>query len=358
MRKTVLTFLVLLMGVTINAQEVKNQTEHIKSLPVGKYLTYDLKSKNGKNYWVPIRLEAELASVEFEKNFKEHKYLNLKVGNSMHDKPETYLPDNMAFPATLAKITYEGNTKLQKKVGYVPREIKNDRTKRYVVLDGVIFCLHNEFNPEKPETYKPWRLYVSESYAKNDKAKGDTKKKKKKKTSFFGKLTSLSSVSASSDPIQAKLNKEDALAKVKNYLTKAFAKQKEVFPKWKNEPKNKLRLENLEIRKKLMAKAMYDYNEAYRNSDEYKRILENQKYWKKYDAENEVTITNNMGRDIYIYEDGSMNGSRLDNGGSRAYNCKKTYRYTFSGNSGSRGGNSGTIAYSANSSCGGKITVK
>lgn len=351
MKNLLALFFALFMLNSINGQEVKNQTEQIKLLPTGKYLTYDVKDKgNGKYYWYPVKLDAELASVEQEKNFTEHKYLNLKVGNSMHDKPNSYLPDNMGFPITLAKLAYEGNAKLQKKVGFVPREIRKGRTNRVVVLDGIIFDLSTDFDPNKPETFKPYRLYVHESYGKENKSKDDGKKKKKKK-SFLKKLGSIANVAGSAAEVE--LNKVNHVENVVSYLKKAVAKQNEVYPKWKNQPKNKARLKNLELKKKLMDKGINDYNEAFKKTDEWKRIQENNKYWAKYEAENETTIKNATGRDIFIYEEGSHNGTRLFNDGRRSYKCNKTYYYSFSGNSKWSAGTkiSGT-------SCGSTATVR
>lgn len=334
----------------VNGQVVTNQTEQIKLLPTGKYLTYDVKDQgNGKYYWYPVKLNAELASVEQEKNFIEHKYLNFKVGNSMHDKPRPYLPDNMGFPITLAKVYYAGNEKLQKKVGYVPDDIRKGRTNRVVVLDGIIFDLSTDFDPDKPETFKPYRLYVHESYGKENKSKDGGKKKKKK--SLFKKLSSIASIAGSA--AEKKLNETNRVERVVNYLKKAVAKQNEVYPKWKNQPKNKTRLKNLELKKKLMDKGINDYNEAYKKSDEWKRIQENNKRANAAARKNNTTIQNNTGKDIYVYEEGSYNGTRIGNGNSKSFGCSSTYYYSFSGN-----GKWSSGSKISGTSCGSTATVR
>lgn len=345
--KKVALVIITLLAMNSYSQEVKNQTEHIKSLRTGKYITYDV---NGKGQWYPIRLKAELAAVESEKNFSEHKILKFKIGNSMHDKPESYLPDNMAFPITMAKIAYEGNTKMQKKVGYVPRKIRKGSTNRVVVLDGVIYDLSFKFDGENPETFKPYRLYVHESFVKQGSSKKE--KPKKKKLSFFKKMTTLQT-NVSADLGSKKLADMKVFELVKDYLTKAYAAQKKAYPSWKSETKNKLRLESIELKRKLMNKAMNDYNEAYKKSDEWKRIQENNRRANAAAQKNNTTIQNKTGRDIYVYEEGSHNGSRINVGSSGTFSCNETYYYSFSGNVSWREGRPINGA-----SCGSTATVK
>lgn len=331
----------------LNGQEVTNQTEQIKLLKTGKYLTYNVNSKNG-NDWYPVDIDAELTSVEQEDNFKEHKYLYFKIGET--GSPWAFIPDNMAFPVTLAQLNYMGNDKLKKEVGYVPYEITRT-TKRFVVLDGIIFGLSLDFDPKDPETFKPYRLYVHESYGKENKSKDGEKEKKKKKKSLFKKLSSLANVASS--PAVKKLNSENLVDKVVSYLTLAIKKQEEVYPKWKSVALNKMRLNNVEKKRKLMYKALNDYNEAYKKTDEWKRIQENNRRANAAAKRNNTTIKNATGRVIYIYEEGSYNSSRISNGNSQSFGCNNTYYYTFSGNSKWSAGTkiSGT-------SCGSTATVR
>lgn len=353
MKNLLALFFALFMLNSINGQEVKNQTEQIKLLKIGNYVSYKVNKKdNGKYYFTPWGLKCELNSVEQEKNFVEHKYINFQIFGSGHSTPESYLPDNMGFPVTLAKVAYEGNAKLQKKVGYVPREIIQGKTKRFVVFKGMIFRLSTSFDPEKPSTFEPISIYVHDSYGKTSKTEENSKKKKKKK-SFFKNLKSKALSKLASHPSEIKLNDESPVEELLNYLKKAIAKQKSIYPTWKTKTANKLRLANLEKRRKLMDKAMYDYNEAYKKSDEWKRIQENERRANSAAAANNTTIANNTGRDIYVYEEGSYNGTRINNGSSQSFGCNSTYYYSFSGNSKWSAGTkiSGT-------SCGGTATVR
>ena len=51
-------------------------------------------------------------------------------------------------------------------------------------------------------------------------------------------------------------------------------------------------------------------SQDYLKSDEFKRIMANNKRAEDADRANRVTVQNNTGKDIYVYEEGSRNGSR------------------------------------------------
>lgn len=354
MKKALLTILVLLAVTTMSSQEVKNQTEHIKSLKTGKYLFYYIeKDKNtGKYSYRKSSSGTELSQVLREKNFPEHTYLEFKgsSGSSIY-----YLPDNMAFPITLANIYYEGNPKMRKEIGYVPYEIRPGRTNRRVVYDGIIYDYNSDFYHDDPESYVPFSLYVHESYGKENED-NNPKKKKKKKKSFFGQLANLgnpSTYASLEHYSQKELRKQNPVEKVIEYLKKAVPKQKQEYKKWISKPANKLRIDNLEKTRDLMYKAINNYNDALKQTPEWKRIQENNRRANAAAQRNNTTIQNNTGKDIYIYEEGSNNGSRINAGSSGTFGCNTTYYYSFSGNASWRQGNrvSGT-------SCGATATVR
>ena len=60
------------------------------------------------------------------------------------------------------------------------------------------------------------------------------------------------------------------------------------------------------------------------------------------------------GKDIYIYADGSSNGTRINVGSSAKVDCSSNYTYKYDSNS----GGSGSQLYNANSGCGNSVTVK
>ncbi|MFP2995148.1 hypothetical protein ABN763_04525 [Spongiivirga sp. MCCC 1A20706] len=350
---------------TIRAQEIINQTEQLKSLKTGKYIAFDVKkNKNGNYEYGDLKGEHELLSVQTEPNFPEHKYFEMKI----YGTDENFIPDNMAFPVTYAKLFYEGNDKLKKQVGYVPREIRPGSTNRVCVVDGVVFDLSTKFKEDNAETHIPYRLYVHESFG-NDFKETDKKsadKKKKKKLSLKERMEqAMMKKLANKNPEMKgifnavqKLKAMDAVGVVQNYLKDAVAKQKEVEPKWKQNANNAQRVKLVEERRELMFAAMKKYNDDLMDTPEWRRIQENNRLANAAAAKNNVTLKNDTGRDIYIYESGSMNGSRLNAGSSGSFRCSTSYYYAFDGNSGSRVGNAGPLAYSANSSCGGTVTVR
>lgn len=356
-----MSIVLLAVGLT-NAQEVVNQTEQIKSLPIGKYIAFDVKkNKNGNYEYFDLKGEHELLEVHQEPNFPEHKYFKMKI----YGTDSNFIPDHMAFPITYAKLFYEGNDKLKKQVGYVPREIRPGSTNRVCVVDGVIFDLSTKFKENDAETYIPYRLYVHENFGEGfketDKKDGNKKKlslKERMEQAMMRKLANKNpEMKALYNSIQ-KLQAMDAVQLVQDYLTAAVAKQKAVASKWMQDPKNAERLKRVEERRELMFAAMKKYNEDLMDTPEWRRIQENNAFWEKRSKENDLTIKNATGRDIYIYESGSLNGSRINAGSSGKFSCKTSYYYAFDHKSGSRVGNAGPLVYAANSSCGGTVTVK
>ncbi|MEM6515010.1 MAG: hypothetical protein AAF688_02425 [Bacteroidota bacterium] len=359
MKKVILAIFALSIC-KVNAQDIKNQSEQINSLPIGKYVQFDVeKNSKGAYNYLDKKGEHELIEVFIEPNFSEHKYFKMKQYNS----EKNYIPDNMAFPVTYAQLHYEGNEKLQKQVGFVPRKIREGSTIRVCIVDGIIFNFGLDFVRGKPETYMPRTLFVHEDFAKNFKVSG---KKKKKKMSLKERMEkSMMKKIAKSDPeMQSKYNSMqkleamDAANLVQDYLKKAVAKQVEVLPKWEKNPDNVKRMQLVEERRELMLTAMKKYNEDLMDTPEWRRIQENNRLANAAAAKNNVTIKNETGRDIYLYAEGSMNGSRLSAGSKGSFSCTTSYYYPFDGNSGTRGGNAGPQAYSANTSCGSVVSVQ
>lgn len=342
-------------NLNLSAQNVKSQSEQIKSLQLGKYIAVDvIKLKNGSYDHAPLKLENELIEVLPEPNFSEHKYFKMVIAS----QEKFYLPDNMAFPMTYAQLAYEGNEKLQKAVGYVPREIRKGSTNRVFVHDGVIFDLSTGFDEDSKESYQPYRLYVHESVLKENPKDDKPKKKLSLKERMMKKMAGKNSEVAKTITINNYLNGKEAVKKAIEYLEKAVAQKKEVYPKWIINSTNKTRLDLIEERRELMFAAMKKYNEDLMDTPEWRRIVENNRRAEAAGRANNVTIQNNTGRDIYIYSEGSMNGTRVNAGSSSTFDCGTSQYYAFDGNSGTRGGNAGPQAYSAGSGCGSTVTVQ
>jgi hypothetical protein len=341
-----------------NAQDVVSQSEQINSLKTGTYIAFDVKkNKNGNYNYIELKGEHELIAVNPEPNFSEHNYFEIKIYGDDYN----FIPDNMAFPITYARLFYEGNAKLKKQVGYVPRKIRPGSTNRICVVDGIIFDLGTNFNPNKPDTFKPYRLYVHEDFGKDFKPSENKKKKlslkERMEQSMMKKIAKSKGLQGVYNSIQ-KLDAMDAVNLVQDYLKTAIAKQQAVEPKWKSISSNTKRLQLVEARRELMNIAIKKYNDDLMDTPEWRRIQENNRLAASAAAKNNVTLKNDTGREIYIYAAGSMNGSRLSNGASSTFSCSTTYYYAFNSNAGSRHGNAGPLAYSANSGCGSTVSIK
>jgi hypothetical protein len=360
MKRSILTIFALVL-LKANAQDLKSQSEQINSLRTGKYIAFDVKQNKQGNYnYIDLKGEHELLSVNPEPNFSEHNYFEMKIYGTDYN----FIPDNMAFPVTYARLYYEGNDKLKKQVGYVPREIRKGSTNRVCIVDGIVFDLSTDFDEKNPETFVPYRLYVHVDFGKDFKPSDEKKKKKKLSLKERMEQSMMKKLAKSKPELQAtynvlqKLDAMDAANLVQEYLKAAIAKQEEVEPKWLQNANNSKRLELVEERRELMLKAMKKYNEDLMDTPEWRRIQENNRLANAAAAKNNVTIKNETGKDIYLYAEGSMNGSRLNAGSLGSFSCSTTYYYAYNGNSGTRGGNAGPLAYRANSSCGGTVSVK
>lgn len=339
----------------LSAQTVNDQTAELKLLRAGKYLAYNVEQADSGDGYVFQRINSspEVLEVNPEKNFPEHSYIEFDNGSS---SATTFLPDDMAFPITLAHVAYKGNEKLQKQVGYVPREIRPGTTNRVVVLGGVIYDLSFKFDPERPETFVPYRLYVHESFADEPAAAATTDDAKPaKKLSLKERMRNFKAEleAPTADAVGTKLNDLNAIAHLEDYLAQAYAQQQQVAAAWNAKPANSTRLRLVEERRGLMDEAMKKYNEDLMDTPEWRRIQENNRLADEAARASNVTLKNDTGRDIYIYEDGSHNGSRINVGSSGTYSCNKAYYYTFDGNSNWREGKAVGAA-----GCGTTVAVK
>jgi hypothetical protein len=343
----------LLFTSTLFAQDVKNQSEQINSLQPGKYRSVRLieNEKGGYNYDLypnPLTLK----EVSQDPNFVEHKYFILEEEGTDYN----YVINNYAFPVTFGKEYFMGNEKLQKKIGLIPREFSGGRTVHVAVIEGMIFDFNWKFDKNNSETYLPYRIIVHESFLKDD---GSAKKKKKLslKERLMRKMAAANPEMRAALIVNDKLQDLDAIKMAKDYITAAVIKQEKIEESWNSQSYNKQRLELLEAKRDMMYKAIKKYNDDLMDTPEWRAIQENNRRAETAGRANNVTIQNNSGKDIYIYEEGSMNGTRVSAGSSGTFSCKSNLYYAFNGNAGTRGGNAGPQAYSANSGCGSSVSV-
>ncbi|PHR71363.1 MAG: hypothetical protein COA67_06565 [Lutibacter sp.] len=177
---------------------------------------------------------------------------------------------------------------------------------------------------------------------------------KKKKMSFREKLKALKNASSGKSnygEAHKQLQSKNLDKFITDYLVTMKAKQDGRIAAEKQQDKN---IEN--------AKALYDsdlnaYNDKIRASPEYQKMKAHQARMKEMEngeSKKMVTIYNKTGKDIYIYQDGARNGTRINANSSTKVDCSSNYTYKFDSNS----NGSGSRCYSANSGCERSVTVK
>lgn len=326
---------ILFFANNLKAQnEIKHQTQELESIQVGNYTGYLTHQSSDGTY------EGGLDVLVYKiTQFKEytiqpgaHKEVYMLFGEDP-DRPDNheetmFLPDNEAFPITYVQKVYEGNPAMQKEIGYSPRINRLSDGNRIVFIDGKIYMIKDWVDKDN---YK--LEAVLEFQAKK-----------------MGGLKKMKEVMKS----PKKMKEMQPHKTLQEYLDNAYSKQQEVYAKWIKNPKNAALIENIDQIREFIIGAINKQRDDWYNSAEYKRIKERNADAKQSSLENEVTIRNNTGKDIYIYQEGSSNGSRVSANGRGTFNCKKNLYYSFSGNSSA---SKGTLANSANQSCGTTVNV-
>ena len=241
-------------------------------------------------------------------------------------------------------------------VGY-PYEsvIRHSHSKDAIVaIDDYVFVLY-KFSDDGI-SFKGVRqvfIKVKQEAETESEEKKDTKGKKKK-MSMKDRLKALeelkSKLAVNYGAAHKELQNKDLKKYITDYLVAMKAKQDGRTAAEKKHD------DNLEAAKKRDAAETKAYNDKIKASPEYKRMKEYQKFSEEAQRENNansVTIENKTGQDIYIYEGGFSNGTVIRVGSNKKFNCKYNYSYRFNPNT----SGSASSCYSANSKCGGSITV-
>ncbi|NOR28470.1 MAG: hypothetical protein GQ540_08080 [Lutibacter sp.] len=216
-------------------------------------------------------------------------------------------------------------------------------------------------------------VYIKEGASGGNNADKPTKKK----LSFKEKMKALKNASipgatsANYGSEHKALESQNLRKLITDYLVAMKAKQDARTAKEKQSDKNILNAKEViaskEKAKRDAEKAKRDaeWAEAKRYNDSIKATPEHQDLERRkrqneanYQSRNggtqgKVTIYNKSGRDIYIYQDGSSNGTRINVNSSAKVNCASNYTYKYDANAGGKG----SVCYSANSRCGSSITV-
>ncbi|WP_438422716.1 hypothetical protein [Aquimarina macrocephali] len=332
---TLLGLCILFFSHSLKAQgEIKHQTQELESIQLGNYTAYLTQQSSSGDY--EGGLDVLLYKIT---NFKEytvqpgvHKEVYMIHGGDP-DRPDDhketmFLPDNEAFPITYVQKVYEGSPAMQKEIGYSPRINRLSDGNRIVFIDGKIFMIEDWVDKDN---YK--LEAVLEFQAKK-----------------MGGLKKMKEVMKS--PKKMKAMQPHKM--LQEYLDNAYNKQQEVYAQWIKNPKNAALIENIDQIREFIIGAINKQRDDWYNSAEYKRIKERNASARQSNLESEVTISNNTGKDIYIYAEGSSNGSRVSANGRGTFNCKKNQYYSFSGNSSA---SNGTLIVGANQSCGTTVNV-
>lgn len=331
----VLIFSLLFLGYEGISQDVKHQTEELATIKIGSYRPYLTKQDdNGKYQGGLSSLVYEIVDIKDYRIDGKHKEVYLYFGENADRssdgyKKKMYLTGNLAFPITYVQKVFEGNKTMQEEIGFAPRINRYSDVHRLVFLDG--------------------RIYVLEDW--KDKDNYELKMVLEFQEKRLTGLKLMKEVMKSPKKMEA-LQPHKILQK---YLDQAYAKQQKVYAKWLQNTDNKRFEENIEATRKLIIGAINKQRDDWYNSAEYKRIKENNQYFAQHQQQNYTTVNNRTGRDIYIYAEGSSNGSRVSANGSGRCDCKKNQYYSFSGNSSA---SQGTLIISANQNCGQQVTVE
>ena len=335
------TMCAFLLTVLINAQEVQHQSEIIrKGFAKGDYkIIASSNGYRGRMIMTNILPAKDMPDAHFEIALK----LNPDDATESKSKEiDHYFADNIAFPVTYINTAYEGNSKLQKAVGYsIRRSEKYPAQERLVFVDGYIFILR--WWRSKDDYIVSYVIKSKE--AKADKAEG----KKKKKKGFGGFIKAMKEGATAGGGSSTEKLKTEVL---QPYLEKAFAKQKAYYATWIKKPENAKTKKHLDDVAALMKKAMKKYNDDIFNSPEYQRMLAFNKW---YNNNKVMTAHNKTGRTIWVgsSKEAFMTTKISAGGSSSSVSCDKDMYYYYSDSKGSQG----RKFYTKNSSCGGSVTI-
>ena len=337
------------------SDDVKSQSEILKGMDVNQeYVTYKPHKKEDGSYSFS-REDYSNKIVELlpESNLPNKHFIAMLKMN-YYDDASSYMPTNMAFPITYSANYYEGSPKSKEMIGDFPTKIRTGgNASRIVFLDGFIYELTEYYSPEK---YWVWSVSVPKGYAsEGEEGAGEDEGKKKKKLSFKDKLKNLKDMAVSGgDATSKKLVEEDVIGKLEAYMKAGAIKQKKVYAEWEKSVEGSNYIKTIAERRDAYSKFVKSHNAAYWDSPEGRAIAARMKDEHKNGGKDKVTIDNETGKDIFVYEEGSRNGSVIRVNSSNTFDCSKSY-YVGSGSSVNGGGYK---VVSANGSCGQTVEVQ
>lgn len=338
-----LTIGMFFLALSIQAQDLKHQSEIIRdNASKGDYkiVADQYKSHSGRMEITAINQDKAQPNGHYEiiiNEYPDH------ATESTRNETAQFFADNVAFPVTYLRSVYEGNKKLQEKVGYVIREGRSVGGDRMVFIDDYLFMLHNWKNKDDYEV----RFVLKAPKIAGDEPEGKGVKKKKKKKGFFKSLKD-GIKNAGSGGVSIEKVKAEIL---QPYLDSATQKQERYYAEWIKNPENAKTKKYMEDKRAMMDKAMKQYNDDIFNSPEYQRMLA---YHKWLDNNVNVTVHNKSNNIIWV---GSSKEAFITHeiapGGNSTQTCTTDMYYYYS----DAKGTPGKKFYTADSGCGSSVTI-
>lgn len=327
--------------------DVKHQTDIIKeSLSVGDYGTI----AGGSSAFERI---AEILPDKAQSYGHLHiivqPYPNSATESTRNTKV-SYFADNVAFPVTYRQNVYEGNAKLQKKIGYTLRRGPFVNKDRLVVVDNYIFFLDDWKNKDDYDLDTVLKIDGDNAIGSRSGTTGLSKSSGF--GGFLGALTKSMGQVAAGD-----LDGDGELQKLKTtvlqpYLDQATIQQQSYFAKWKQNPANAKHLQYLADMEIAMDEGMKNYNQEIYNSPAHQRMLAHHRWMAK---NVDMKVYNKKGTTIWI---GSSKTAFITNeispGHDMTSSCNTDMYYYFS----EKNGTPGTKFNSDGDNCGGSVTIR
>jgi hypothetical protein len=342
--KTIKQFIIctLVLGTSVLfAQDVKHQSDMIRgNVSKGdfKIIADQYGSSRGRMEITEVNQDQAQPNGHYEIVLKE--YPDSERESTRNESIQLFA-DNIAFPVTYIRSVYEGNAKLQDKVGYVIREGRSVGSDRVVFIDNYLFILHNWQNKDNYEI-----RYVLKS--KSNATDEPTEKGKKKKKKGFFKAMKEGMKNMASGGVSIENLKTTVL---QPYLDKATEKQSTFYATWIKDADNAKTVKFMDDKRKMMTKAMKQYNDDIFNSPEYQRMLA---YHRWLDSNINVTVYNKSNSTIWV---GSTKEAfittKIEPGGDSVQTCTTDMYYYYSDAKGSPG----TKFYNADAACGSSVTI-
>lgn len=327
--------------------DVKNQTDIIKErLSVGDYGTI----AGGSSAFERI---AEILPDKAQSYGHLHVIVQPYPSSATESTRNTkvnYFADNVAFPVTYRQNVYEGNAKLQKKIGYTLRRGPFVNKSRLVVVDDYIFLL-NDWKNKDDYTLKTV-LKIDGDNAIGSRSGTTGLSKSSGFGGFLGALTkSMGQVAAGDLDGNGEIQNLKATV-LQPYLDQATIQQQSYFAKWKQKPANAKHLKYLADMEIAMDEGMKNYNQEIYNSPAHQRMLAHHRWMAK---NVDMKVYNKKGINIWIgTSENAFITTKVDAGSDAVGECNEDSYYYFS----EKRGTPGTKFNSAGDNCGGSVTIR